>query len=79
MPSVRYGGGTYDASLEQSVRNDYGTSVRIFVSEMHGYVVVVFGVVDAAHHALVVAEEEYGEACESIDEMEEAVGVVMVG
>ena len=49
------------------------------MSEMHGFVVVVFGVVDTAHHALVVAEEEYGEAGEGIDEMEEAVGVVVVG
>ncbi len=47
--------------------------------EMHGLVVVVLGVVDTAHHALVVAEEEYGEASEGIDKMEEAVGVVVVG
>ena len=47
--------------------------------EMHGPVVVVLGVVDAAHHALVVAEEEYGEAGEGIDKMEEAVSVVVVG
>ena len=47
--------------------------------EMHGAVVVVLGIVDTAHHALVVAEEEYGQAGEGIDEMEEAVGVVVVG
>ena len=47
--------------------------------EMHGHIVVVLGVVDTAHHALVVAEEEYGEASEGIDEMEEAVGVVVMG
>ena len=72
-------GGTYDASLEQSVCNDYGTSYRILVPKMHGFVVEVLGVVDTAHHALVVAEEEYGEPGEGIDEMEEAVGVVVVG
>ena len=47
--------------------------------EMHGAVVIVLGVVDTAHHALVVAEEEYGEPGESVDEMEEAMGVVVVG
>ena len=47
--------------------------------EMHGSVVVVLRVVNAAHHALVVAEEEYGEPGKGIDEMEEAVGVVVVG
>lgn len=47
--------------------------------EMHSPVVVVLSVVDTAHHALVVAEEEYGETGECIDEMEEAVGVVVVG
>lgn len=46
--------------------------------EMHGPVVVVLGVVDTTHHALVVAEEEYGEASQGINKMEEAVGVVVV-
>ena len=49
------------------------------MTEMHGSVVVILGVVDAAHHALVIAEEEYGEPGEGIDEVEEAVGVVVVG
>ena len=47
--------------------------------EMHGPVVVVLGVVDTAHHALVVAEEEYGQSSEGIDKMKEAVGVVVLG
>ena len=46
--------------------------------EMHGLVVVVFSVIDTAHHALVVAEEEYGEPGEGINEVEEAVGVIVV-
>ena len=46
---------------------------------MHCPVVIVLGIVDTAHHALVVAEEEYGQASEGIDKMEEAVGVVVVG
>lgn len=72
-------GSLYDFPLEYSVCNDYGASFRIFMPEMHGLVVVVFGVIDAAHHSLVVAEEEYGEPGEGIDEVEKAVGVVVVG
>jgi len=39
----------------------------VFVSEMHSCIIVVLGIVDAAHHTLVIAEEEYGETSDAID------------
>ena len=40
---------------------------------MHSRIIVVLGIVDAAHHALVIAEEEYGETSDAIDSDKESV------
>ena len=37
------------------------------MSEFHGLVIVVLGVVHPAHHALIITEEEDGQASHTID------------
>ena len=44
----------------------------VFVSETHSRIIVVFGIVDATHHTLVIAEEEYGETSDAIDSDKES-------
>ena len=60
-PEVVYGD---DAALQDVVVDD-DAAVGALVAESHARVVVVGGV-DAAHHALVVAEEEDGEAGDAV-------------
>lgn len=63
----------HDAALQQTIRDDgrVGRSVnRLDVSDAHQFD-VIFRIVDAAHHALVVAEEEDGEPGYKVDGDEE--------
>ncbi len=44
----------------------------ILVSKVHSCIVVVLGIIDPAHHSLVIAEEEYGQTGDAIDSDEES-------
>jgi len=62
---------TYNASLQQGVL-DYGLKrLGILHTELHGILVVVDGVVDTAHHTLIITEEENGQASDAVDGDEE--------
>ena len=37
------------------------------MTEFHGILVVVNGIVDTSHHTLVITEEEDGQSCNAID------------
>ena len=49
---------TYDCTLEYGISNNNGSCLRVFMSKMHSRVVVVLGIVDTAHHTLVIPKEE---------------------
>lgn len=55
-----------DAALQERVGDDGLVGHRVDVAETHE-VDVVLGVVDAAHHALVIAEEEDGQGGDAVD------------
>lgn len=55
-----------DASLQETVCDNRLLGDRVDVAKAHE-VNVVFGVVHAAHHALVVAKEEYRECGNAVD------------
>ncbi len=67
--------------MQQAVGNDRrvrSTVYSLCMAKAHE-VNVAFGIVDTAHHALVIAEEEDGEAREGIDGDEEGALLELVG
>lgn len=55
------------ASLEQRVVNDRSPCLRVWMAEVHGFVVVILGAIDATHHTLVITEEEDGKRSDAVD------------
>lgn len=58
---------THDSSLEEGVSDHRCTSHGIGVTEFHGVVVVMGGVVDTSHHSLIITEEEDTETGHTVD------------
>lgn len=57
---------TYDSTLEKRVINDR-RAIRAWMTEFHRIMIVVDGVVDTAHHTLIITEEEDGQRSDTID------------
>lgn len=57
---------TYDSTLEKRVINDRGAIIA-WMTEFHRIMIVADGVVDTAHHTLVITEEEDGQRGDTID------------
>ena len=49
-----------NATLEESIVDDWGTSLGIWVTKFHGFLVVINCSVDTTHHTLIISEEENG-------------------
>ncbi len=56
----------YDSTLEQRVIDDR-RSIRTWMTEFHRIMVVADGVVDTAHHTLIITEEEDGQRSDTVD------------
>lgn len=62
---------TYDTTLKQGIVNDDLSRARFYVTKFHDVDGVVYGNIDTPHHALVIAEEEDGQAANAIYSDEE--------
>ena len=58
---------TYNAPLEQGIGDYGGSSLWVWVSKLHRLVIVILGIVYAAHHSLIVTEEENGQGSYAVD------------
>jgi hypothetical protein len=68
---------TYDSTLEKRVINDR-RAVKAGMTELHRIMVVADGVIDTAHHTLVITEEEDGQRSDTIDRNEKTTLLQLV-
>lgn len=61
----------YDATLQQGVIDDDLLGFRVDMTILHPVDAVVDGNIHTPHHALVITEEEDGEASDTVDGDEE--------
>lgn len=61
---------THDSSLQKRIVDD--RPIWALVAEFHNVVVVIFGIVDPAHHSLVITKKEDGQASNAIDSNQQA-------
>ena len=57
---------------------DVGSSVVFSEAELHGVLVVVGSVVHAAHHSLIITEEEDGKTGDTVDEYQKTTLLILV-
>ena len=62
---------THNTTLEQTIVDNDLCCSRIDMAKLHNIDCIVDGYVDATHHALIVAKEEYGQATHAIDSNKE--------
>ena len=56
-----------NAALEESIVDNRGARYRVWVTELHSFLIVIHRTVDTTHHTLVITEEENGETGNAID------------
>ena len=61
-----------DASLKKSVCDIWSSGLLVQSTQPHGILIVVDGVINTAHHALIITEEEDGETGDAVDGDEQA-------
>ncbi len=62
----------YDATLKESIVDDWSTCFWIWMTKFHGSVVVVDCTIDTTHHTLIISKEEDGETSNAVDGDEKA-------
>lgn len=61
-----------NATLKQGVVDDWSSCFWIWMTEFHGFLVIVQRTIDTTHHTLIISKEEDGETSNTIDGSEKA-------
>ena len=68
----------YNSTLKEGIVNN-GRAICVRMTEFHGMVVIVDGVVDTAHHTLIITKEEDRQRRNAIDCNQQATLLQLVG